>query len=217
VAWGTIAGTLVGEALFSTPPQLLYADSTPAIAPYLGLLRQHYHVATADSVSEALASLTVRAPDVVVMDLHLGGEPGLDVCRRAKQLPVPASVLLIPQNVDDVPDGLTAGCDAVLLKPFPPNLLHSRLARLMRIRMRAIGLRRQSALLVDRAHHQRFKAAHLLERTDLLDLGLVKTWPTTQCPYCNHEGVTAFDSAGLHKAWYACLACRKVWMARRPD
>ena len=35
-------------------------------------------------------------------------------------------------------------------------------------------------------------------------------WPI----YCGNTGVTSFDHASHHEAWSACLACRKMWMAK---
>jgi DNA-binding response OmpR family regulator len=207
--------TSAGEPLFREPPELLYVDAAAAMAPYLGVLREHYRVTTASTTTDACAALSVRMPALVVTELRLGDGPALEVCDRAKRLAIPASVLVTTTDVEQVPDALATGCDTVLLKPFAPNLLHARLARMMRLRTTALEVRTRSSLLRDRAREEQSKSAHLIERNALLDLGLVKVWPTGRCPYCDHDGPRMFDTASQRKAWYACLACRKVWLARR--
>ena len=39
----------------------------------------------------------------------------------------------------------------------------------------------------------------------------------THCPYCSNQGVTSFEYASVRRAWYACVACKKVWIAKRQD
>lgn len=96
----------------------------------------------------------------------------------------------------------------MLLKPFAPNLLIARIGRLLR--ERSTHLRVQAARSLG-------KSAHLTERIDQLKTGTNRKWPNTQCPYCSHSGVTSFDFASIRRAWYACLLCRKVWIAKRQE
>ena len=128
--------------------------------------------------------------------------------RAAKRLPVPATVLVTTTEVEQVPDAILAGCDAVLLKPFAPNLLFARVGRL--VRSRASELRY-------RAVRQRVRPPHLRDRTDLELAGTNQQWPETDCPYCTHHGVTSFEYTSYRRAWYACLDCKRVWLAKRQD
>jgi hypothetical protein len=105
-----------------------------------------------------------------------------------------------------VPGALAAGCDAVLLKPFPPNLLHARIGRLLRAR---------GEILKNRAVQSQLKVHHLGERSELLLGGTNRVWPNTHCPYCSHPGITSFEYCSHRRAWYACLECKKVWIAKR--
>jgi len=123
-------------------------------------------------------------------------------------LPVPATVLVTTTDVEKIPDAILAGCDAVLLKPFAPNLLFARVGRLVRSR---------STELRYRAVRQRAKSHHLHERSDLLLAGTNQQWPNTHCPYCMHQGVTSFEFTSYRRAWYACLDCKKVWLAKRQE
>jgi len=130
----------------------------------------------------------------------------VEICREAKSHPLPPQVLVTTSLTERVPDALAAGCDGVLLKPFAPNLLHARLGRLLRARSEA---------LKNKARQNRLKAHHLGERSELLLAGTNRVWSNTDCPYCNHSGVTSFEFCSHRRAWYACLKCKKVWIAKR--
>ena len=193
----------------STPvSQLLFVDEEPATLRYMPALSRHYNVTVATTTENALRAMQGTTPTMVVTELVLPDGMGTSVCRAAKALPHPSSVLITTRDVDRVPDALAVGCDAVLLKPFAPNLLIARLSRLGRVR---------SAQLQARSMRQRANVRHLHERSELLFSGTNCHWPNTHCPYCTHQGVTSFEFMSYRRAWYACLACRKVWMAPRQE
>src|SRR5205823_4470213 len=141
-------------------------------------------------------------------ELNLGGASGIEICREAKALPLRPQVLVTTADTALVPDALLAGCDAVLLKPFAPNLLFARIGRLLRARSEALRERTRATQL---------KTAHLTDRSEALLSGSNRVWPTTHCPYCDHGGVTSFEFASHRRSWYACLECRKVWIAKRQE
>jgi DNA-binding response OmpR family regulator len=177
-------------------------------AQYLSQLREQYRVTSASNAAGALHMLGRTAPSLVVTELDLSDGPAEEVCRRAKALNTPATVLVMTPQAERVPSALAAGCDAVLLKPFAPNLLYARLGRLLRAR--SIELRM-------RAHRQQAKAAHLKEQVELLAAKTNREWPNTHCPYCQHRGVTSFEFTSHRRSWYACLSCNKVWIAHRQE
>ena len=187
---------------------LLLVDASAEAGTYAALLRNSYQVATAGSSDVAKQFLRRQAPALVVAELELPGGDGVDICREARKLAVPPAVLVTTSNADRVPDAISAGCDAVLLKPFAPNLLFGRLGRLLRAR---------SEVLRARARQQGLKTTHLAERSSELLGGTNRVWPNTHCPYCNHGGVTSFEFCSHRRSWYACLHCRKVWIAKRQE
>jgi DNA-binding response OmpR family regulator len=187
-------------------PELLLVDSEPAPNAYVTTLRRQYHVTIADAAGAALKALERSTPAVVITELDLVGGRGEEICRRAKQATdVPPSVLVMTSSVDRVPVALAAGCDGVLLKPFAPNLLYSRIGRLLRSRSMEIRMR---------AIQQIAKSAHLSERKPQRSVGTNQVWPTTHCPYCSHPGIVNFDHAHHRREWFACLACQRVWIAK---
>jgi DNA-binding response OmpR family regulator len=185
---------------------LLLVDASTDAAAYAAVLRGSYRVATTASSDVARQFLRRQAPGLVITELDLPGGDGVEVCREAKRLTLPPPVLVTTSNADRVPDALAAGCDGVLLKPFAPNLLFARIGRLLRAR---------SEVLRARARNQGLKTAHLADRSEALLGGTNRVWPNTHCPYCNHGGVTSFEFCSHRRAWFACLECRKVWIAKR--
>jgi len=190
------------------PPELLIVDADATSAPYIVALRDKFHVSQAATFDAALRALERTPPAFVVTDLALPNGGGEQVCRAAKALKIPATVLVTTEHVEQVPGAIDAGCDAVLLRPFAPNLLFARLGRLLRAR---------STELRFRAIRQSAKSDHLRHRAGLLLTGTNQHWPNTYCPYCEHAGVTSFEFTSYRRAWYACMDCKKVWLARRPE
>jgi DNA-binding response OmpR family regulator len=185
---------------------LLIVD--PSAASYAPVLRGSYRITATSSADIALEQLLRVAPAAIVAELDLPEGRALEVCERARTLPSQPVLVVTTDDPDRVPAALVAGCDSVLLKPFAPNLMFARLGRMLRAR--ATELRARS-------DHPRATSGHLTERSQMLPAGACKTWPNSHCPYCTHEGVASFVYASHRRAWYACLECRKVWMAKRCD
>jgi DNA-binding response OmpR family regulator len=195
--------------MHAAPVELLLVDDVAAAAAYGDALRQHYpSVNITASRQSALQYLRKSNPTLVVANLTLSDGSALDICRAATEKPAPPSLLITADRPEDVPDVLAAGCNGILLKPFSPSLLVNRVSRMLRDRSQHLRLQ---------AARSRSMAAHLLERTEFLKVGSNRVWPSHQCPYCAHAGVTSFDYASSRRAWYACLECRKVWLAKRLD
>jgi DNA-binding response OmpR family regulator len=188
---------------------ILIVDGESATSRYVPLFdTSQFNVRATPNVSVAKEYIRRAQPGIVVTELALNDGSGIEVCSTAKAIGVPASVLVTTSEPAQVPDALLAGCDGVLLKPFAPNLLVSRVSRLLRDRSNQLRLQAARSL---------GKSSHLTERIDLLKAGTNRKWPNTHCPYCSHGGVTSFDFASMRRAWYACLQCRKVWMAKRQE
>jgi len=183
---------------------LLLVDASTDAAGYAAVLGGSYRVATTASPDVARQFLHRQAPGLVITELDLPSGDGVEICREAKRLPLPPPVLVTTSTADRVPDALSAGCDGVLLKPFAPNLLYARVGRLLRARGEGL-----------RARNRELKTSHLADRSEALLSGTNRVWPNTHCPYCNHGGVTSFEFCSRRRAWFACLQCKKVWIAKR--
>ena len=89
-----------------------------------------YDVATVPSGGEALEELAQVPPDALVLDLGLPDLDGLTVCRRMRAAgdDTPVLILTARDAVDDRVQGLDAGADDYLVKPFALAELLERLA-----------------------------------------------------------------------------------------
>ncbi|MGK2867999.1 MAG: response regulator transcription factor [Mycobacterium sp.] len=94
-------------------------------------------VSTAVDGFEALAAVSERQPDLVVLDRMLPGIDGAEVCRRIRlSSSVPIILLTALGSTDDRIVGLEAGADDYLTKPFSPRELVLRVQSILR---RSVG------------------------------------------------------------------------------
>ncbi len=75
-------------------------------------------------------------PDLVVLDIMLPGQSGLDVCRKLKSHPdlkdIPVIMISAKSEELDVVLGLELGADDYVTKPFSPKILFSRIRAVLR-------------------------------------------------------------------------------------
>ncbi len=93
-----------------------------------------YEVQFAEDGVQAIELVAQALPDAVVLDIGLPGIDGLEVCRRLRRLGnrVPILMLTARVAVADRIDGLDAGADDYLVKPFDVGELLARLRALLR-------------------------------------------------------------------------------------
>ena len=109
------------------------------IRPYATRLKRSleyngYEVSTAEDGVQALARLAAVRPDAVIMDVMMPRLDGLETTRmlRAAGNDVPILVLTARDAVGDRVDGLDAGGDDYMAKPFALDELLARLRALVR-------------------------------------------------------------------------------------
>ncbi|QIL03006.1 response regulator transcription factor [Sphingomonas sinipercae] len=101
-----------------------------AIASYLQA--HDYCVEAADGAAALDAALARTAFDLVILDVMMPGEDGLQICRR---LPAGSPPVLMLSALGDVTDrivGLELGASDYLAKPFDPRELLARIKALLR-------------------------------------------------------------------------------------
>jgi two-component system response regulator MprA len=93
-----------------------------------------YEVDTAEDGARGLEAAADRPPDAMLLDVGMPGVDGLEVCRRlrARGDRVPVLMLTARDAVEDRIDGLDAGADDYLVKPFDIGELKARLRALLR-------------------------------------------------------------------------------------
>ena len=116
--------------------RLLVVDDDRALRDVLrrALTLAGYDVRLAESGASALAEVAGSAPDAVVLDVGLPDIDGLEVCRllRREGNRIPVLMLTARATVSDRIDGLDAGADDYLVKPFDVDELKARLRALLR-------------------------------------------------------------------------------------
>ena len=120
----------------STPPRILAIDDDAAIAEMVSILLEGrgYSVVTAPNGREGLAILERDNIDLVLLDLMLPVMDGIEICRHIRESSnVPIIMLTARTETEKVVEGLEAGADDYLTKPFEPEELVARiLARVRR-------------------------------------------------------------------------------------
>jgi two-component system response regulator MprA len=119
-----------------TKPRVLVVDDDKAVRESLrrSLEFNGYAVSLAADGAEALAGMGRVDPDVVVMDVMMPRLDGIEATRalRAAGHDVPILVLTARDAVGDRVEGLDAGADDYLTKPFALQELLARLRALLR-------------------------------------------------------------------------------------
>src|SRR5208337_623788 len=145
---GTEIGNCVARQMCAAPrapfPQylehmrILVVEDNDKLAQSLkkGLQQEGYAVDTASDGLEGqhLIDAIRDGYDLVVLDIMLPGRDGITVCRnlRAARNPVPILMLTARDGAKDRVDGLDAGADDYLVKPFSFEELSARVRALLR-------------------------------------------------------------------------------------
>lgn len=115
--------------------KILIIEDDDAILTFLrrGLAYDGYQVDVAKDGQSGLLLANDSPPDVVVLDWMLPGLDGLEVCRRLRASgPVPILMLTAKDNISDRVQGLDAGADDYMVKPFNLDELLARIRALLR-------------------------------------------------------------------------------------
>jgi DNA-binding response OmpR family regulator len=147
---------------------VLVVEDEPRVAALVkrALERDLHLVEVAGNGGDGLAMAAAGAFDAVVLDILLPGINGVEVCRRLRAARVHTPVLMLTARdaVEQRVEGLDAGADDYLTKPFAVAELQAR--------VRALGRRRGESdedvlrtddLTLDRLRHQAFRGKRALD------------------------------------------------------
>lgn len=167
-------------------PHILVVDDDTrlreALRRYLG--QNGFLVTAAEDAADARARLAGLAVDMIVLDVMMPGESGLDLCRDlSARGDTPILLLTARGEADDRIQGLEAGADDYLAKPFEPRELVLRLNAILRRRVRqtvgipasapTTSLIRLGRYLFD-AEREELRAGEEIIRLTTMEAGLLR-------------------------------------------
>lgn len=123
------------QSLADDASHLLVVDDDGRIRSLLQrfLSQNGYRVTVAASASEARLKLDSLAFDLLVLDVMMPGESGLDLAKAVRaRSSVPILMLTARSEADDRIAGLETGADDYLTKPFNPRELLLRVGSILR-------------------------------------------------------------------------------------
>ncbi len=117
---------------------VMAVDDDPDVLGTLGRVLEFegFKTKLASSGQEALEVLKTDLPDLLILDIIMPGMDGIQVCRTLRMDPkfvtLPVLFLTAKGATDDIVDGLDAGADDYIVKPFEMAELRARVKALLR-------------------------------------------------------------------------------------
>lgn len=115
---------------------ILIVEDNADVSIYIGrLLSDRYHILYAHDGAEGLEMAAEHMPDLILTDLMMPGMDGYELCRRVRGSEIlnhiPIIIITAKSGGDDRINGLDAGADAYLEKPFSTEELNVRITKLL--------------------------------------------------------------------------------------
>ena len=116
-------------------PSILLVDDDPGIMAAVkhALTAHGYQMVTANNGEKALEAFQLEQPELILLDLVMPQQGGLEVCRRIRESSsTPIIVLSIKGSEADIVSVLDLGADDYLVKPFRLAELLARIRAVLR-------------------------------------------------------------------------------------
>lgn len=115
------------------------AEMAAMMAAYLQ--RQGFHVTSVAGRGSALSAMAVGRVDLILMDVGLGAESGVDLCAEIRAVQDVPIIMVSAMSADHQRmAGYAVGADDYIAKPFNPDLLVARIRAVLRRAHRAPSL-----------------------------------------------------------------------------
>lgn len=121
-------------------PTILVVEDEPAIQELVAINLKHagFLVIRADSAEEAESAIRAALPDLLVLDWMLPGQSGIALAKKLRgderTREIPVIMLTARAHEEDKVQGLDAGADDYVTKPFSPKELVARVRAVLRRR-----------------------------------------------------------------------------------
>jgi len=120
------------------PIKILIVDDEADIRDVLRITleAENYEVVEAKNGEEALKMIQTKSPNLVLLDYKMPKMDGREVCRRIKKdillRHLPIIMVTGKGDINDKIDGIDAGADDYIVKPFEPKELLARIRMIIR-------------------------------------------------------------------------------------
>ena len=182
------------------PPRMLFVEDDPVIRKATGdyLARNGFEVVLAEDGDRGLEAWRETEPVLALLDVMLPGIDGVALCRAIRaESQIPVILLSARSDPIDVVQGLEAGADAYVTKPFEPAVLAARLRAALRRAGTAEEERQGTvevgALVIDRDGHEVSRDGEPLQLTPTEYRLLVE--------FVDNDGVALDRATLLDRVW----------------
>ncbi len=155
---------------------LVIDDMLDSVRPILAVLeREGYEALYASNSAEALKIIGEKTPDLILLDLILGGENGFDLLKKIKEIErtadVPVLFLSGVGRVDDRVMGLNLGANDFIPKPYHIKELSARIALQIRLKEHERLLKAKNEELARAYDELRIAQAKIVQAEKLATVG----------------------------------------------
>lgn len=122
------------------PKHVLIVDDDPGVQETFEalLFQEDYQIEFADDGLQALSKISLKRPDLILLDVMMPAMDGFEVCRRLKSNDqwkhIPVILVTALDSKDDLVRGLDAGADEFISKPVIGAELRARSRSMLRIK-----------------------------------------------------------------------------------
>ena len=118
--------------------KILISEDEPDIRELIAFTLRFagHEVITSSNGQEACDLTLVESPDLVLFDVRMPKMTGYEACRKLKQNPqtkhIPVIFLSAKGQENEIEQGLAAGAEEYLLKPFSPEQLNEQIRAILK-------------------------------------------------------------------------------------
>ncbi len=150
--------------------RVLIVDDDASLAEMLEIILQQNGLRTqiCTNGSAVIDAIATFKPDVVLLDLMLPGVDGMTLCREIRNLSqVPIIMVTAKAEMNDIVQGLEAGADDYITKPFRSQELVARVRARLRRTSTVTGVVEFGDIVLNSKSHVATRKGQLLELTPL--------------------------------------------------
>jgi two-component system response regulator MtrA len=120
------------------PKRIIYVEDDALMGDMVKdlLTQAGYLIGVIEHGTLAYETIAFKKPDLVILDRSLPGMPGMEILQRLRTAPqtylIPVLMLTAKGGEEMINEGLGAGADGYLVKPFDPDALIKRVGEILR-------------------------------------------------------------------------------------